>query len=386
MKNKITTIGIIIATLVLAGIAIFTAYRLYQLRQQAVAPTAPESKPAAGAPSSCSGLAFNLSIPPTIIPLSCNTPCNLSDDPRECGQGLSCLNTSSDPNSLILKCRNPQCPSQANCICAPGIKCSGKLAYKDSSSNIAGTYHLDTAITAGSDIDRGQTFVYAIKYSNTGTAAASGVTISDVLDSRLTFKDSDSGCTYTASTKTVTCNLGNVVAGGALQKAIRVTVSGSATAGALVNKATVKDSGTASSDCQISLNITGTHTGTPTPPASCNTSCSSNANCQSDLVCVSNLCRHPDCTSDSDCVCTKYCNQNCGNNSDCTSGLSCISGLCRNASCSSETDCTCATTTATATGTATASPTLPEAGVGTPTIFGIGLGAILIILSLALAL
>jgi len=38
---------IIVATLILAGIAIFTAVRLYQLRQEAVAPTAPTSEPAA---------------------------------------------------------------------------------------------------------------------------------------------------------------------------------------------------------------------------------------------------------------------------------------------------------------------------------------------------
>lgn len=50
-KGKLGTAIIIIATLVLAGVAIFTAVRLYQLRQQAVAPTAPESKPEAATPA-----------------------------------------------------------------------------------------------------------------------------------------------------------------------------------------------------------------------------------------------------------------------------------------------------------------------------------------------
>ena len=50
LKGKLGTVIIIIATLVLAGVAIFTAVRLYQLRQQAVAPTAPESKPEAAVP------------------------------------------------------------------------------------------------------------------------------------------------------------------------------------------------------------------------------------------------------------------------------------------------------------------------------------------------
>jgi hypothetical protein len=47
MKNKLTTIFIISATIILAGIAVFTAIRLYQLRQVAVAPNVPESEPAA---------------------------------------------------------------------------------------------------------------------------------------------------------------------------------------------------------------------------------------------------------------------------------------------------------------------------------------------------
>lgn len=50
MKNKVITIIIVITTVLLAGIAIFTALRLYQLRKQAVAPTAPESKPKAAYP------------------------------------------------------------------------------------------------------------------------------------------------------------------------------------------------------------------------------------------------------------------------------------------------------------------------------------------------
>lgn len=46
-KKRIVTILIVIATLVLAGVAVFTAIRLYQLRQQSVTPTTPESTPSA---------------------------------------------------------------------------------------------------------------------------------------------------------------------------------------------------------------------------------------------------------------------------------------------------------------------------------------------------
>jgi hypothetical protein len=75
MKNKIATIGIIIATIILAGVALFTAVRLYQLRQEAVAPTAPTSKPKAGEPqtgeppTACTSLVITLSTAtPTITP------------------------------------------------------------------------------------------------------------------------------------------------------------------------------------------------------------------------------------------------------------------------------------------------------------------------------
>ena len=59
-KNRIVTILILLATLVLAGVAIFTAVRLYQLRQRAVAPTAPESVPEAAPPKACTALTFTL--------------------------------------------------------------------------------------------------------------------------------------------------------------------------------------------------------------------------------------------------------------------------------------------------------------------------------------
>ena len=78
-KNKIVTVLILVATLILAGVAIFTAIRLYQLRQQAVAPTAPESKPKAAVPEACTALTFTISTPtgtptPTPTPTKTATP------------------------------------------------------------------------------------------------------------------------------------------------------------------------------------------------------------------------------------------------------------------------------------------------------------------------
>lgn len=56
MKNKATTIIILVITFILAGVAIFTAVRLYQLRQTSISPAAPSSRPAA-AGTTCGGIA-----------------------------------------------------------------------------------------------------------------------------------------------------------------------------------------------------------------------------------------------------------------------------------------------------------------------------------------
>lgn len=64
MRKRIVTIVIVLATVVLAGVAVYTAIRLYQLRQEAVAPTAPTSEPAAAEPqtNACTQLSFVLAV------------------------------------------------------------------------------------------------------------------------------------------------------------------------------------------------------------------------------------------------------------------------------------------------------------------------------------
>lgn len=139
--SKIGTILIIVATVILAGIAIFTAYRLYELRQQSVAPNAPSSNPKAdtiSSPTSACNLSFTLSSAtatptatgsatptptgtgtatptptgtgsatptPTGEPNSCGGTCGSNIN---CGNGLYCYNG---------YCRNPSCPSDTDCNC-----------------------------------------------------------------------------------------------------------------------------------------------------------------------------------------------------------------------------------------------------------------------------
>jgi hypothetical protein len=80
LKNKVVTVLIVIATVILAGVAIFTAYRLYQSGTEPVAPTAPEPVPAAGGqptptPQACQELAFTITTPtPSVTVMPTVTP------------------------------------------------------------------------------------------------------------------------------------------------------------------------------------------------------------------------------------------------------------------------------------------------------------------------
>ena len=76
MKNKLTVIGIVITTIILAGVAIFTALRLYQTKDRAIAPNVPSSKPKAAGEA-----------------------CDPRSKVGQCGKsGEICLQTGSDPS------------------------------------------------------------------------------------------------------------------------------------------------------------------------------------------------------------------------------------------------------------------------------------------------
>jgi hypothetical protein len=76
-KNTIAII-VVLVTLTLAGVAIFTAIRLFQLRQQPISPNVPESRPGAtDAPSvdtSCAEVAFTLEEESSPTPSATATP------------------------------------------------------------------------------------------------------------------------------------------------------------------------------------------------------------------------------------------------------------------------------------------------------------------------
>ena len=147
MKSKLSKSLILIVTVILAGIAIFTAFKLYQLRQQTVAPNAPSSIPqaasAAATPKACQLLAFSLttstpSVSPTPTVTASPTPTpsptpTITSSPTStpsvtpsptgtpnicngtCGSNANCQSGLICYNGF---CRTPSCQESTSCVCA----------------------------------------------------------------------------------------------------------------------------------------------------------------------------------------------------------------------------------------------------------------------------
>lgn len=115
LKGKIATVLVILSTLILAGVAIFTALRLYQLGSEPVAPNAPlRPKASQGTTHACQILTFTLTEnTPTPTPLVTTT---LTPTPQVTATvtptnppGSTATPTLPPPPSIP---EPPQCPAQ----------------------------------------------------------------------------------------------------------------------------------------------------------------------------------------------------------------------------------------------------------------------------------
>lgn len=109
-------------TLMLAGVAIFTAVRLYQLRNAAVAPNVPSSIPHAEGVNQCQ-VTFAIAPPtptlsPTPTPTETLAPTPTPTPVPACNN--SCTADSECPTDLNCSsgfCRNASCADQTSCVC-----------------------------------------------------------------------------------------------------------------------------------------------------------------------------------------------------------------------------------------------------------------------------
>lgn len=121
-KSKITTIGIILTTIILAGVAIFTAIRLYQTREVAVAPNVPSSKPRAQEVSSCS-LSFTLTLSTATATATSTATSTSSSSPTATSTATS--TSTATATATVTASPNPQCNNSctSNSNCPSGLMC-----------------------------------------------------------------------------------------------------------------------------------------------------------------------------------------------------------------------------------------------------------------------
>jgi uncharacterized repeat protein (TIGR01451 family) len=96
---------------------------------------------------------------------------------------------------------------------------------------------------SGSDVEPGDTITYTLNVDNTGSSQATGVTVTDVLDSNLNYVDGSCGgatCNYDTNTRTITWDVGTLDAGSDIDLTFETVVADNVTAGTQIfNTATV---------------------------------------------------------------------------------------------------------------------------------------------------
>jgi uncharacterized repeat protein (TIGR01451 family) len=96
---------------------------------------------------------------------------------------------------------------------------------------------------SGSDVEPGDTITYTLNVDNTGSSQATGVTVTDVLDSNLNYVDGSCGgatCNYDTNTRTITWDVGTLDTGSDIDLTFETVVADNVTAGTQIfNTATV---------------------------------------------------------------------------------------------------------------------------------------------------
>lgn len=404
-KSKLTTIIIVIVTLVLAGIAVFTAVRLYQTRSMKVAPNAPESNPKADSISCPVGKIPNpvySNDPAGGFPactLAANAPCCVNDPATNsttaptsfCSQVTgTCLNSNNqcvsytDGCQRLALCKTPvttctltqTTPTPVSNLCLP--KAYFDIVLTDANGDNSGVCR-PTSITFGSN---------GLSCNNTGNITC------DQYLSQLTQQsgvNKTGGCydTVTAcqnpdgkaasfrfffnGTKCISTNhrywtsgtganndidaddpnhrtcVTNLGLAGVAKKVCYTTKSACQTDNTLPTPtatATARPTATpvdVPNTCLLEFSITSS-----TPTATATATSVATATPTATATSTSVATATPTATATS----VAQCNNSCTSNSNCPSGLICYitsgstSGSCRNTQCLSETDCSCNTTIA----------------------------------------
>lgn len=233
-KKKILTIVLVLVVLLLGAASVYVATQLST--RQAVAPTAPTSKPSA---AGCSD--FTNSNNPNECVSQTILDCSWFD---ACGK---CAESGADPNVVCPGSGDGGTVGWSSCSAKTGLVAATesvltlqKEAYEDDPRNTADDYTLKKTI---STVIPGQTFVYRILFKNTGSGTIRSVVLTDELVGnnleKLTFVDADHPCTYNAPSRTVSCDSEEVESGGYFKIAFRVKVADDVTDGMVIKNTAV---------------------------------------------------------------------------------------------------------------------------------------------------
>jgi len=168
--------------------------------------------------------------------------------------------------SFVVACVSPS-PSPSSSPSTPpsaALKCIAKKMYEDDSRNRAGFYYLEKAITDTNTLSNGQIIVYNVVTKNAGGSTVPDTTITDKLSTNLTYIDGDSGCSYDASTRIVTCTIGSLSPNSEAQRSFRAKVSVTGTT-SVANTAEVSSTNGQRDTCSVSIDATGKVVSTATP-------------------------------------------------------------------------------------------------------------------------
>lgn len=168
------------------------------------------------------------------------------------------LSPSPSPSAIVYASPSPSIPPSA------ALKCMSKKMYENDSRNRVGFYYLEKEITDTNTLSNGQMITYNVVTKNAGGNSAPDTTITDRLSSNLTYVDGDSGCTYDASTRVVTCLIGTLSPNSEAQRSFRTTVSVAGTT-SVANTAEVTSTNGQRDSCSVVINATGIVVTNPSP-------------------------------------------------------------------------------------------------------------------------
>lgn len=214
------------------------------------------------------------------------------DCPTDCGKVASTISTCTDSCGTAT---TKACPATA--ACGEDITIE-KKAYKNEAINTAGNYTLTTEIDK---VSRNQVFVYTLLVKNTGPVTVTNAVVTDALNGEhqdiLAFMDSKNDCSYTASSKTVTCAGLSLAPNEEGKYSFRVRVGNGAVNGNIIKNTGKVTLGNVIKEARKDLTVSTV--------VGCNNTCTNDSECSSGLVCDTavKMCRKEACLIETGCVC-----------------------------------------------------------------------------------